>query len=365
MADVVERARRWMLDAALPYWTAHAQDDTGLFYETTDYKGVPTPGGQRRMRVQARQTYCLAHARRVGWHAAPGLERGLDRWIETSYRPDGKPGWIHLLNADGSVRDGQRDAYDTAFALFALSEVHLTTGDPRARRLCDETLAFLDADMKGPVGGYLESLPPALPRRTNPHMHLLEAMLAWDAATGDEGFKQRANALIGLFVDHFYDASTASLGEYFTQELAPAPDPEGASREPGHHFEWTWLLHKAAQAGCRDETALAARLYAWGSEHGLDAEGLAVDECDRSGAVRRATRRSWVECELMKAHLVMGQTGKAHAVAEVLLDQYLATDVPGLWVDQFDGDGRPIAPDVPASSFYHIMVALDQLFASA
>ena len=362
MAEVVERARRWMTDAALPFWTAHGQDDTGLFYEQTDFSGRPDPGGQRRMRVQARQTYCLAHARRMGWHPAPGLERGFDRFVQTCWSPDGEPGFVHLLNADGSVKDAQRDAYDHAFALFALAEVHRTTGDPRARELCDATLAFMDADMAGPVGGYLESLPPALPRRTNPHMHLLEAMLAWHDATGDAEFARRADALIGLFADRFYDAETGTLGEYFTEDLRPAPDPEGASREPGHHFEWTWLLHTAKAQGRRDETGKAARLYSWGEAHGLDREGLAVDECDRSGAVRRDTRRCWVECELMKAHLVMGAPDKAHAVAEKLLAEYLGTDVPGIWIDVFDGEGRPDAKEVPASTFYHLMVAFDQLF---
>ena len=361
MADVVERARRWMLDAALPYWTANGQEESGLWYEQVGYDGRPDPGGQRRMRVQARQTYCWAHARRMGWHPAPGLEKGLGEWLRTSFEPDGKGGWIHLLNPDGSVKDDQRDFYDMAFAIFALSEVHRTLGDPLAREIVDRTLDWMDRDMKGPVGGFIESLPPALPRRTNPHMHLLEAMLAWLEATGDDAFRQRANTLLGLFADHFFDKETGSLGEYFTVALEPCPPPQGDSREPGHHAEWTWLLHRAKAAGCRDETGKAKQLYDWLNRHGLDDEGLAVDECDREGEILRATRRCWVECELMKSHLVMGETAKAHAVMEKMLDQYLATDVPGIWIDVFDGEGKPDAPVVPASTLYHLMVAVDLL----
>ncbi len=47
------------------------------------------------------------------------------------------------------------------------------------------------------------------------------------------------------------------------------------------------------------------------------------------------------------------------------MDGYLATDVPGLWMDQFDEDGRGIAPNVPASTFYHVLVAFREYLAFA
>ena len=364
MSDVIDRVRAWVTQAALPFWADHGQQKNGLFYEQVGYDGAPDPGGFRRMRVQARQVWCMAHARRMGWHPAPGLERGLDAMIATCWSPDGRPGWVHRLNPDGSVLDGQRDAYDHAFALFALAECHLVLGDPRARQIADATLAFMDAEMAHPLGGYQESLPPALPRRANPHMHLLEANLAWRAASGDDGFRARADTLIGLFADHFYDAETGTIGEYFDEALSPMPGPPGDSREPGHHFEWAWLLHQSAEAGGRDEMAKGARLYAWGLEHGLDADRLAVDECDRSGAQVRASRRSWPQTELLKSQLVMSDGAAAEATAARILDQYLATDVPGLWIDQFDAQGRPCAPVVPASTLYHVLLSFDRLLAA-
>ena len=361
MAEVSERARAWLTGAALPYWSAHGQQADGLFYEQVGYDGAPDAGGFRRMRVQARQLWCLAHARRRGWHAAPGLERGWERFVATCWSPDGRPGWVHRLDPEGGVIDARRDAYDHAFALFALAGVHEALGDPRARELADATLAFMDAEMAHPAGGYVEALPPEPPRRSNPHMHLLEALLAWRAATGDADYLRRADEMVSLFAERFLDPETGTLGEYLDEALSPAPGPPGEVREPGHHFEWTWLLHQAAAAGGRDERAAAGRLYAWAQAHGLDAEGFAVDECDAAGAQIRTRRRAWPQTERLKAQVAVGDGDGARRTARGLLDGYLATDVPGLWIDQFDGEGRPIAPVVPASTFYHLMLGFDQL----
>ena len=44
-----------------------------------------------------------------------------------------------------------------------------------------------------------------------------------------------------------------------------------------------------------------------------------------------------------------------------VLDTYLATDPVGLWIDQFDGSGHACAANVPASTFYHLVVAFEEL----
>jgi mannose/cellobiose epimerase-like protein (N-acyl-D-glucosamine 2-epimerase family) len=70
---------------------------------------------------------------------------------------------------------------------------------------------------------------------------------------------------------------------------------------------------------------------------------------------------------LIKAHLTQarhGVPGKAEAAAQVsldFLDNYLATDIPGLWMDQFDAAGRGITDAAPASTLYHIVVAFREM----
>src|SRR5262249_33435078 len=40
---------------------------------------------------------------------------------------------------------------------------------------------------------------------------------------------------------------------------------------------------------------------------------------------------------------------------------FLATDVPGLWIDRIDANGMALSKDVPASTLYHLFVAITEI----
>ena len=47
--------------------------------------------------------------------------------------------------------------------------------------------------------------------------------------------------------------------------------------------------------------------------------------------------------------------------ARLLLDQYLSTPIPAVWLERFTADGQPDADDVPASTLYHIFLAFTEV----
>jgi mannose-6-phosphate isomerase len=47
------------------------------------------------------------------------------------------------------------------------------------------------------------------------------------------------------------------------------------------------------------------------------------------------------------------------------LQRYLATPIPGLWYDRIDVNGRIVDEPAPASTFYHLVVAVSELSALA
>jgi mannose-6-phosphate isomerase len=62
------------------------------------------------------------------------------------------------------------------------------------------------------------------------------------------------------------------------------------------------------------------------------------------------------------------RTGHVSEVEEVVaayrgLKLYLDTPVPGLWWDRLNADGTFVEEAAPASSFYHIVCALNELLA--
>ena len=350
------RIHDWLVQSALPLWAGAGLDESGGgFVEELTLDG------------QARQIYTYSHAHLLGWDG-PWLDaarHGYDFMTAHFWHRDG--GWIFTTERDGTPADTVREAYEQAFALFASAWFYRASGDARALEWAARTLDFMDGQLADPGnGGYLESVPDKLPRRQNPHMHLLEAMLSLHWATGDPQYLDRARRLHALFQHYFFDAPTGTLGEFFTAAWAPAAGQPGTLVEPGHHFEWVWLLQQYGRAAGDDVSTEQAALYAFAERHGVDpADDLVFDGVLRSGAPHDDNKRLWVQTEAIKAQIVRIEQGDNTARGRLdrllsgLFDNYLRAD--GLWQDHLRRDGTGFAARAPASSFYHVFLALSEV----
>ncbi len=377
MADVnTARIRRWLFDSALPLWADAGLDQAhGGFVEQLRLDGSADPGVAKRLRVQARQvfTYCLAAD--LGW-PGPALDiarHGADFLTAHYWHEDG--GWVFATAEDGKVSEPTREAYEQAFALLGLGKLAAQTHDPALDGHIAQTLAFLDSQLADPShGGFRESVPDKLPRRQNPHMHLLEALLVLYEARQDAALLDRARAIIALFRNKFRDPATGTLGEFFAADWRPAEgdvnSPGGNWVEPGHHFEWVWLLHQYGRLAHEDMTADAAGLFAFARRHGIDDDGLAFDGVQRDGTVADDNKRLWVQTEAIKALVARSEyAGDDDAAAALgpLVDQVFATYLeapgvaPGAWQDHVRRDGTGFAVAAPASTFYHLILAFAEV----
>src|SRR5262249_20833156 len=150
-------------------------------------------------------------------------------------------GWAKKLARTGEPIDDTPDLYDLAFVLFALAWRYRASGDGDAIGRAHQTLDFIETYMRVDGGeDYWHTLPPDGPRLQNPHMHLFEACLAAYEASNEQRFLDRAREIANLFRTRFFDGRT--LGEYFTEDLKRCPGEQGRSVEPGHQFEWAWIL---------------------------------------------------------------------------------------------------------------------------
>lgn len=367
MSPTPESVRRWLFDAALPRWAEAGRDPRGGFAETLGLDGGPTDNPVRRMRVQARQIYVYCHAAIDDWDgpARAAADDGLDFLTTRYWHPDG--GFIFSLDGDGKPVNETRETYEQAFALNAFAWYHRAFGDTAVLDWARRVLDFLDGTLAADNGGYREAVPDQLPRRQNPHMHLFEAMMSLYEATGDGEYRDRAGRLFALMRTRFVDPDTGTLGEFFDADWSPASGDTGSHLEPGHHYEWTWLIHH--WAGLADDPGvrvLADPLYAFAVESGTDpADGLAFDVVGRDGAVREDTKRLWVQTEALKAHLAMAEAGNPDAMARAerslagIFDRYLAVG-NGVWQDHIRRDGSGFAKTAPASSFYHLYLAFSE-----
>jgi len=362
--EILGTLRTLMTDRALPLWSREGWDSSrGGFVERLDPMGTADQLAPRRVRVQARQIYSYALAAQRGWYPQ-GREiamKGLEYLLAKAKSPDGRPGFVHLLDPDGNVLNPLRDTYDHAFVLLALATTYGLGRDAQIREELDSLVAFLDSGLRSPHGGFIEGIPATLPRRQNPHMHLFEAMIAAFDATHDPAYQNRAGDLFGLFVASLYDTRRQALGEYFEEDWSRI---EPLIVEPGHQAEWVWLLRSFERiTGC-PTGRYRGQLLSLALRHRDEMTGCLIDEADVEGKVRKSTRRLWPQTEIAKAWIAQAEGGEQGAVDEALEAlvrlhrYYLSHPVPGGWYDQFDGDGRSLVDTIPASSFYHIICAI-------
>ena len=359
--------KAWLFDSALPFWAGAGHDGVLGAREHLRLDGSSAEVPYKRMRVQARQIYVFSQAALLGWREGEALARqGYAFITKSGERADG--GWVRRLSATGEVLDAAIDLYDLAFVLFALAWFLRLTGDPDAAARARRTTAWIRAEMLAPHGGFHNVTPvePG-PRQQNPHMHLLEATLALYEASDDPYYADFAHELVELFRRRLFDPVTGTLGEFFEPDWTPAAGPAGDHVEPGHHYEWVWLLDQYERLTGAAASPEIDRLYQFARRHGEDqATALVWDVVDRRGEPRQRSSRLWPQTEALKAHAVMARRGFGGAdrvplVVDNLLSRFFQGCPAGAWIDQFDAEGRPTADKIPTSSFYHVMMGYAEL----
>ena len=353
--------RAWLSEAALPLWASAGVDPVGgLFEETLDLNGRPV-AAPRRARAQARQVFVFAEAARAGYGARwlAVAKTGWARFAEAYRRPDGL--YLNRVAADGTPLDAEADNYEQAFALLAMAA--LQAADPAAafEAEAERVLGALQ-DRRVAGGGFRENGPH--PYQANCHMHLFESALAWEAQTSGTGggpvWRALSDELAELAMGRFIDPQTGALREFFDGQWR-ALEGEGGLVEPGHQFEWAWLLERWGRAR-GDSAALAAarRLFENGLKGVDPVREVAVNALWDDFSVRDGAARLWPQTEHLKAAIVLGDEAQALRAARGLA-QYLETPVRGVWRDKLRADGTFIDEPAPATSFYHLMMAILEL----
>lgn len=375
LATAFLQLRRWLFDEVLPLWHAQGVDwEHGGFHEKLDHHARAVAGIPRRTRVVARQVYSFAAAGRIGWLGGwkSAVDHGALSLFEDCIKSDGLV--ISTYTVDESSTNQGFDLYDHAFALFALSELtqHGRYAN-RATNAASLVLKTMNERYLAPMGGWLDSDEGLNLLRSNPHMHLLEAFLALGSSTGKPCWSDEANRLVKLALKFFVSPATGALHEYFDLEWSPLEGERGRIVEPGHQFEWSWLIRKwQAQTKSHDlaTDAAAEKLCLIGENYGVTKAGLTFDELWDNLTPKVMTSRTWPQTERAKACLSQAEFATSTATRMVWEDKAAQaimgilrfahpTGHRGLWYDRLLADGSAQIEPAPASSLYHIMCAAE------
>jgi len=366
LGDGARRFADWLRCSALPLWSTLGQSSSGSFAELISRECRPV-ASSRRARVQARQIWSYAEAGRLGWDGPwrRVVEYGVERLCKDYLREDGL--CRTLLAADGSALDDTDMVYDQAFVMLAMEAARHTIADPAKAEALAIKIRDILISRERPEGGLKEA--GDHPYQSNCHMHLLEACLAWEENGGDGVWGEMADRIVALALRAFIDPEGGFLREFFNKNWTPADGEDGRVVEPGHQFEWAWLLARYGLLRKDDQAMAAARnLYAFGLRGVGERSGVAFDTVGEDGRIRSQRARLWPQTEWLKAALILadqstdGQQRKhMEEAAQALRALWLYLQPQGIWHDKRMKSGSFIDEAAPASSLYHIMGAFSQL----
>ena len=373
MADLTAAARTlgsWIVDAYDLWWTRGADHVNGGFHERLNQDGSPTHE-PRRARLHPRQMFAYSHAAKLGWSgpATTAVEHGLKFFLARYRRPDGL--FRALVAPGGESLSDTVLLYDQAFALLGLAAAHATLADETPRQVAHELHDLLRSRFAHRSIGFEETLARDTPLSANSHMHLFEASLAWAELDESSCWSDLAAELADLATTRVINLRSGALIETFGPDWQPVSGAV-SSVEPGHQFEWAWLLLRGrARRECPGSLSTALRLIEIGETHGVDrARHAVIAALDQDLRVRDTNARLWPQCERIKAARMAFATTGDERYQEIALEgaqtllTYLETPVRGLWRDRLDHSGAFIEEPAPASSFYHIVGAVLELNAS-
>lgn len=382
-----ETLRPWLAESFLPFWAEHSFDaHNGGFHDRLSLDFEVMPVGYKRLRVQARQIFVFSKAHQLGLfpQGRELAQRGVAFCLEHGWaRNEG--GWVFKVSPDGQrVVDGTRDLYCQAFMIFALASYYEATGDEVVLEWIERTVIFIEEYMRDYVhGGYQNVFPvethgsQSYPRLQNPHMHLTEALLVAARATGRPDYLDRAGELVELFFAKFLQTEQGLCGvvEYFDETLKPLTGDEGARSEPGHLFEWVWIVQLYRKM--TGEEGLAPEFrdvlnegLVRGIDNRLDYLTACFDEVALSGRVLVPKKRLWPQTETLKA-LCAGFEGtrgaekveygaRAQRQLNMIMGAYRAGLTAPAFHEHLDEQGKVLTDYYPVSSLYHLFLGFSE-----
>lgn len=374
----------WLKTKALPLWAnLGINPQNGAVYERLTPEGMPDSKALLRSRVQSRQILVFANCELMGWFEnSSKIVGSIHQFLENNAKQASEDiGYAHLINHQGGIVDGKRDTYD--FAFFLLSSAYQLKAYSNVKELenAKKLLGFIETHFRESHGGWSEGNYETNIRRQNPHMHLFEAFLTLYEFSNEAHWLAKAGQIYSLFEAYFFDHKHGVLREFFDPDWRISASPKGNIVEPGHMFEWVWLLRWYEKLTHTDVSGYCNTLYENALKIGLHTNStLVFDEVSPTGEVIKGSKRLWPITELIKASIVQAESNlydarRYESIASLgirsLFDHYFCRsqdlgvsdnatdqqDFDGRYIDQLDHENAIVNSYSPASTLYHIVMA--------
>ena len=269
-----EEIRNHLENELIPFWTARAVDKQyGGFLCRFDENGnLIETETEKSIISQTRLIWGFSNFYRYSKDPThlEAARQGLEFFIK-HFRDNQNGGWYWMTERDGTLKDSGKVLYGIAFAVYALSEYYLASGDKVGLEYACKTFDALQKhgfDVTN--GGYCENLEEnwspcaegayAGDRKTlNTHMHIMEAFTSLYQASKQKIHKRRLEETIELILTKMMHPKSGccfaqfdlafnvipSLSIYRSWDYERQGEPLDTVEEDtcyGHNIEFGWLL---------------------------------------------------------------------------------------------------------------------------
>ena len=365
---------KFLNEQFFPFWLSYGIDDIGGFQERLQLDLTPyRDENKKRVLVQFRQIFVFSKAFELTKDSKYiDAAKSAVAFVLDKYWDKDRGGFFHALDLNLEVKHSNRNLYDHAFALFSFGHFYNVTKDNGVRDWIYDIHEFIQSKFKAELG-YFESLNQdnvniSTTREQNPHMHLLEGYLCLYEFFGEKKYLDCSRELVQLFSEKMVDSKNGGVVEFFTQDWNNF-DPElGDKIEPGHCYEWAWLLGEFERlSSCSEYRQLTEKIYNFGFSFGQDTKfGGIFNEVSREGVVLDTNKRIWPETEAIKAHLAMYKLKGDDKYIQRALVQFdflkeNRLNENGSWSEHLKQDLSDATDVYPSTTAYHLLMAMLEL----
>jgi cellobiose epimerase len=369
LAPAVERNLK---EAVIGFWFPRSIDAAhGGYIINYGPKGEALAGGTKMIVTQARQLWLSSRLLRTPY-ATAALRDAADhgfRFLRDAMWDRVHGGFLWELDADGrTVRRPHKHLYGQAFAIYALAEYALATGNREALNLAMRTFRLVDDKAHDAAhGGYREyfrqdwSAPPAgeagylgAPadlKLMNTHLHLLEAFTTLLRATSSPLVRERLLELVAIETHAVVRVGWVASTDRHHPDWTPLLDASAARVSYGHDLENIWLVAEALDVlnqPVAPYTQLFRAIFSYSRQYGFDeTHGGFFDSGPRGQPADRRHKVWWTQAEALVSALTMYQLTKDAHYVDVFektwrfIDATQTDYVNGEWWDTIEPDGRP------------------------
>ncbi|MET0949226.1 MAG: AGE family epimerase/isomerase [Pseudomonas sp.] len=331
-----------------PGWNA----DLALPYEAVDAEHRPLPPQRYRAMACARQLFVFSSL--IDHPSVPEAASragALFRSLQSHFHDAEHGGWFYSIDPQGAPLDRRKDLYTHAFIIFACAHYWAKVREPLVESVFNAALTVVAERFADGTGLYEAMLGEDWSSLNtgplqNPLMHLAEAFLATLAVREDTATIGALDDLVRGMQERFVDNAHGVMLE----------KPLGAVDnwyEPGHQFEWFFLLDSSSRLrGSPLHTSLT-QAFAHAEAQGVDSQtGAVVAMLEVDGTVRDGTQRIWAQAEYLRA-LALRPDSEAALGRELRALQTRFLHASG-WNECLDNAGKVSRSDMPSTTPYHL-----------